>query len=87
MAQNSRMSAGLYPSDPAVGPGVVITAATSNLVLNPHGRYVVVSTAGTITGQLVGDTGDVAYVLPVGVHPLSFKSITSVTSLVGAILR
>lgn len=73
------------PSDPGVGPGVLITAATSGLTLSKDGRYITVSTAGTITGQLVGDTSDQAYILPVGTHPLAFRSITSVASLVGFI--
>ena len=71
--------------DPGVGPGVVITGAAQTF--DPAGRYVIVSTAGTITGKLVGDTADVAYVLPVGVHKLAFRSITSTASLVGCVVR
>jgi hypothetical protein len=72
-------------SDPGVGPGVVLAGGAQ--VFDPPGRYIIVSTAGTITGQLLGDTADVAYVLPVGVHKLAFKSKTSVTGLVGCIVR
>lgn len=87
MANNRRIAASpLSASDPGVGPSTVISGATSNLTLDPPGRYVIVSTAGTITGKLLEDTADVAYVLPVGVHHLAFKSITSVAALVGCIV-
>ncbi len=71
--------------DPGVGPGVIITGGGQTF--SPAGRYIIVSTAGTVTGQLVGDTGDIAYVPPTGVHTLAIESITSVTSLVGCIVR
>lgn len=73
------------PDDPGVGPGVVISGSAQTF--DPPARYIVVSTAGTLTGRLVGDTGDVAYVLPTGCHKLAVKSVTSVTSLVGFIVR
>jgi hypothetical protein len=76
-----------HPADPGVGPGVLITSSTSNITLDPCGRRVTVSTAGTITGKLVGDTGDQAYILPAGTHEIAFRSITSISSLVGFITR
>lgn len=83
--RNRRMSTDGDPSDPGVGPGVIITGSAQSF--DPPGRYIIVSTAGTMTGRLVGDTGDIAYVLPVGVHKLAVKSITSTASLVGCIVR
>lgn len=70
-------------SDPAVS-GVVISGSAQTF--SPTGRWIVVSTAGTVTGKLLDDAVDVAYVLPVGVHRMAFKSITSTSSLVGVIL-
>lgn len=81
--QNTRIQG--VPDDPGVGPGVVITGSAQSF--DPPGRYIIVSTAGTLTGKLVGDASDVAYVLPAGVHKLAVKSVTSVTSLVGCIVR
>ena len=81
--QNTRIQG--LPDDPGVGPGVVITGSAQTF--DPPSRYITVSTAGTLTGQLVGDTGDIAYVLPVGTHKYAFKSVTSTTSLVGFITR
>lgn len=80
---NTRIRGGA--DDPGVGPGVVITGGAQTF--DPCGRYIIVSTAGTVTGKLVGDSSDVAYVLPTGVHKLAFKSITSTASLVGCIVR
>lgn len=71
--------------DPGVGPGVVLSGSAQTF--DPPGRYIIVSTAGTLTGKLIGDGSDIAYVLPVGVHKLAFKSVTSTTSLVGCIVR
>jgi len=81
--QNTRIRGGA--DDPGVGPGVVITGSAQTF--DPPSRYVVVSTAGTITGRLQGDGADVAYVLPVGQFKMAFKSITSTTTLVGFITR
>ncbi len=83
--QNPRMAGQQTPDDPGVGPGTVLSGSAQTF--DPPGRYIIVSTAGTITGRLVGDSGDVAYVLPVGVHKLAFKSATSTTTLVGCIVR
>ncbi len=83
MSVNKRMNE-LAGGDPGVGPGVVVANAQT---YDPPGRFIIVSTAGTITGQLVGDTGDVAYVLPVGVWPLAFKSCTTVGSTVACVVR
>lgn len=66
--------------DPGVGPGVILA---NSLTFYPVTRYITVSTAGTITGKLVGDSSDQAYVLPVGTHKLAFKSITTIASIVG----
>lgn len=82
--QNVRMMA-QDNADPGIGPGTIITGSAQ--VFDPPGRYIIVSTAGTITGRLVGDASDVAYVLPAGVHALAFKSATSTTTLVGCIVR
>jgi hypothetical protein len=81
--QNTRIRG--EADDPGVGPGVVITGSAQSF--DPPGRFIIVSTAGTLTGKLVGDSSDVAYILPTGVHKLAVKSVTSVTSLVGCIVR
>ena len=81
-AANTRMRG--EADDPGVGPGVVLA---NGITLTPPARYVTVSTAGTITGQVVGDTADVAYVLPVGQHKMALKSVTTLTTLVGFALR
>lgn len=84
MAQNRRLGAGTISSvDPGVA-GVAITGAAQTL--DPHGRAILVETAGSITGRLVEDSADVTYTLPVGLWPLAFKSITSVSSLAGKII-
>ncbi len=69
--------------DPAVGSVAISGSAQT---LNPTGRFILVSTAGTITGRLLDDSSDVTYILTVGIWPLAFKTITSVSSLVGRIL-
>jgi hypothetical protein len=81
-SQNSRIRGDA--DDPGVGPGLVVA---NSQTYDPPSRYITVSTAGTLTGQLVGDTGDVAYVLPAGTHKLAFKSCTTITSLVAFISR
>ena len=81
--QNTRIRG--EADDPGVGPGLVLSGSAQTV--DPPSRYVIVSTGGTITGQLVGDTGDVAYILPTGVHKLAFKSVTSTTTLVGCLVR
>ncbi len=79
---NDRMTA-QTPTDPAVA-GVAITGSAQTF--SPTGRAILVTTAGTVTGKLIRDTADVAYILPVGIWPLAFRSITSVSSLAGVIL-
>lgn len=69
------------PSNSGEGPSDAIPAGA--LTLPQYSRYVLVSTAGTITGQLKGDTSDKAYALPVGLHKLAFKSVTSSATIVG----
>lgn len=81
---NRRMAGVALATDPGVS-SVAITGTAQTL--NPSGRAVLVSTAGTITGKLIEDTADADYILPVGLHALAFKSITSVASLVGRIIR
>lgn len=68
-------------------PGVKGTVAANGQTYDPPGRYLIVSTAGTLTGKLEQDEADVAYVLPVGVHKLAVRSITSLTTLVGVIVQ
>lgn len=81
---NRRMAAAeVYPDDPGVG-GVVITGSAQTF--SPTGRWIIVSTAGSITGKLLEDAADVVYILPVGQWRMAFKSITSVTTLVGVVL-
>lgn len=81
MATNRRfLAAPLSPQDPAVKT-VQAIGAGSNL----DGRAVLVSTAGDIVGQLIEDTADQTYTVPVGIWPLAFKSITSATA-VGKVL-
>lgn len=81
MALNKRFAiAGSSPQDPAT-KFVATIGAASNL----DGRAVLVSTAGNIVGQLVDDTADQTYPVPVGLTPLAFKSITSATA-VGVVL-
>ena len=80
--QNSKIQG--TPSDPGMGPGVVVAGSQT---YDPPSRFITVSTAGTLTGTLVGDANDVAYVLPVGTHKLAFKSCTSISSLVAFISR
>lgn len=84
MATGNRRMQTIAADDPGVGPGTVVA---NGLTFNPPGRYIIVSTGGTILGQLVEDTADVAYVLPPGVWPLAFKSCTTVTTLVGCVVR
>lgn len=79
---NKRMNT-LSAEDPGV-KGTVITGSAQTF--DPPGRYLIVSTAGTMTGKLLEDSADVAYVLPAGVHRLAVKSITSVVSLVGCVV-
>lgn len=64
-------------SNSARGPSVAIGAGT----LAEDSRYVLVGTAGNIVGKLVGDTADVTYVLPVGLHKMAFRSVTSATAV------
>lgn len=83
---NSRMTTPCG-DDPGVGPGIILTGgALASLSGGTHGRYVCISTAGNIVGQLYGETVDQTYVIPVGVWPMAFKSVTSSTA-VGFILR
>lgn len=82
MSMNRRMNE-ITPNDPGV-KGVAITGSAQ--AFDPTGRAILVETAGTVTGRLIEDTADLAYVLPVGLHPLAFKSVTSVTGLVGKII-
>jgi len=84
MATNRRMNV-TDTNDSGTGPGQIVVAGAQ--VFDPPGRYIIVSTAGTITGQLIEDTADVIYVLPVGVHKLAFKSATSSSALVGCVVR
>lgn len=84
MSTNTRMNT-VDNCDPGVGPGLILTGSTQTV--DPPGRYLVVSTGGTLTGQMVGDTSDKAYVFPVGTHFVAVKSVTSTTTLVGFILR
>lgn len=65
------------PNNSARGPSVAIGAGT----LPEDSRYVLIGTAGNIVGRLVGDTGDVTYVLPVGLHKMAFRSVTSATAV------
>ena len=84
MSSTNRRMNELSGDDSGVGPGTIIA---NGQTYDPPGRYIIVSTAGTLTGKLVDDTADVAYVLPVGVHKLAFKSCTTVAGLVGCIVR
>lgn len=84
MALNKRMAAtNSRASDPGVA-GVVITGATQTF--DPTGRWILVTTAGSFTGRLVEDVADVVYALPVGLHPLAVRSITSVSTLAGVVI-
>ncbi len=65
------------PSNAARGPSVALGAAT----LAKDSRYVLVGTAGNIVGRLVGDTGDVTYPVPVGLHKMAFRTCTSATAV------
>lgn len=78
MAQNKRMATSYNVADPGVANGGALGALG---VLPIPGRFVLVSTAGNIVGQLLEDTGDVTYLVPVGMTPLAFKSITSATAV------
>lgn len=71
-------------SDPGVGPGVVVA---NGQTYDPPTRWLIVSTAGTLTGKMVGDASDVAYVFPVGQHRVALVSCTTIASLVGFVLR
>lgn len=84
MATNRRMNV-TDTNDSGVGPGQVVVAGAQTF--DPPGRWIIVSTAGTITGQLVEDTADVAYVLPIGVHKLAFKSASSTATIVACVVR
>lgn len=77
MAQNKRMATSYNVADPGVANGGALGAL--GLLATP-GRFVCIGTAGNIVGQLIEDTVDVTYVLPVGVWPLAFKSVTSATA-------
>jgi hypothetical protein len=65
------------PSNSARGPSVAIGAGT----LAEDSRYVLIGTAGNIVGKLIGDAADVTYVLPVGLHKMAFRSVTSATAV------
>jgi L-asparaginase/Glu-tRNA(Gln) amidotransferase subunit D len=65
-----------------MGPGTLITSATSNVTLSPCARKLIVSTGGTITGRMAGDTGDQAYIFPAGEFNVALKKITSATTIV-----
>ena len=77
MSMNRRMNE-LSADDPGV-KGLVLTGGA--LTPDPNGRYVIISTAGNIVGKLLDDTADITYVLPVGVHKLAFKSVTTSTAV------
>lgn len=81
--QNRRMAQAFGPTDPGVA-GVAITGSAQTF--DPCGRAILVETAGSVTGKLVEDSADVTYTLPVGLWPLAFRSITSVSSLAGKII-
>ena len=82
-SQNERIQC--TPEDPGVGPGVVIA---SGQTYDPPLRYLIVSTAGTIDGQMVGDTAaHTAYVFPVGNHKVALKSCGTATTIVAFGLR
>lgn len=82
---NRRMNGGTVSS---VDPGASGVAITGNAqTFDPPLRAVLISTAGTITGRLVEDTADVTYPVYVGLIPLAFKSITSVSSAAGVGIR
>jgi len=80
---NQRMAAGMSPADPGVA-GVAISGSAQTF--NPTGRAILVETAGSVTGKLIQDSSDVTYTLPVGLWPLAFKSITSLSGLAGKII-
>lgn len=77
MARNRRLN-DLKNNDPGVASGGALGALG---VLPTSGRYVLVSTAGNIVGQLLEDSSNVTYIVPVGMWPLAFKSITSATAV------
>lgn len=83
MASNNKRLNAISADDPGVA-GVVITGSAQTLAI--AGRAILVGVAGSITGRLVEDTADVVYPIPVGLWPLAFKSITSVSSLTGVII-
>lgn len=64
-------------SNSARGPSVAIA---NGITLTEDSRYVLVGTAGNIVGKLVGDAADVTYVLPVGLHKMAFRSVTTATA-------
>ncbi len=74
----------LDPDYPGV-KGTIISGSAQTF--DPPGRYIIVSTAGTLTGKLEQDDADIAYVLPAGVHKLAVRSITSISSLIGVVVQ
>lgn len=52
---------------------------------NPPTRGIIISTAGTVTGTLVGQSADVAIPLPTGEFHISFKSISNIGSAAGTL--
>lgn len=84
MAEQNKRMQHVSSGDPAVS-GVAISGSAQTF--DPPLRAVLISTAGTITGKLVEDSGDVTYPVQVGLTPLAFKSITSVSSAAGVGLR
>lgn len=71
---------GGHPS--AIDPGVAYggSIATPGTLAIPS-RAVLIGTAGNIVGQLVEDTADQTYTVPVGLWSLAFKSVTSATAV------
>lgn len=73
-----------YAGMGAIKSAVLATFTTST---GPICRGVMCNVAGTVTGQLEGDSADGDYILLAGsVYPLCFKSISSVGTATGRLL-
>ncbi len=75
---NRRFAQQSTPTDSSVKRTALTGGA---LTLDPTGRGLHVSTAGTITGKLLDDTADLTETYEVGWHPVAYRTITSSTAV------
>lgn len=79
---NQRMNE-LTPSDPAIG-AVAITGSTQNLATSARG--LLITTTGNIAFTMQDGSSVTWNSIPVGVYPLTVKSITTGATAAGYVL-